>query len=137
MPGGLSKTTKTISRDNRSPGRDMNPGPPEYEAALTTRPRHWAVKMSMVILWVVTPYGLCTYEHFGETYCLHLQGWKNIGRMEKSGDWKSEVSDVKNRCQLPTYHRNKSEVLVVTTFRCICQMCTLSIFFPTHNAIFR
>jgi hypothetical protein len=28
------------SQDNRSPGRDFSPGPPEYEAGvLTTRPR--------------------------------------------------------------------------------------------------
>jgi hypothetical protein len=37
---GLRKTKKIISQDNRSPGRDLNPGPPEYEAGmLTTRPR--------------------------------------------------------------------------------------------------
>jgi hypothetical protein len=38
---GLRKTTKHLSQDSRSPGRDLNPGPPEYEAGvLTTRSRH-------------------------------------------------------------------------------------------------
>jgi hypothetical protein len=37
---GLRKTTKSRSQDKRSPGRDLNPRPPEYEAGvLTTRPR--------------------------------------------------------------------------------------------------
>jgi hypothetical protein len=36
---GLMKTTKTISQDNRYPGRDLNLGTPEYEAgAVITRP---------------------------------------------------------------------------------------------------
>jgi hypothetical protein len=36
----LSKTTKILSQDSRSPGRDFNPGPPEYKVgALTTRSR--------------------------------------------------------------------------------------------------
>jgi hypothetical protein len=34
------ENTKILSQDNRSPGRDLNPVPPEYEAGvLTTRPR--------------------------------------------------------------------------------------------------
>jgi hypothetical protein len=34
------KTTRNLSQDSRSPGQDLNPGPPEYEARdLTTRPR--------------------------------------------------------------------------------------------------
>jgi hypothetical protein len=37
---GLRKATKNFSQDSRSPGRDLNSGPPEYEAGmLTTRPR--------------------------------------------------------------------------------------------------
>jgi hypothetical protein len=36
----LKKTTKTLSKDSRSPGSDLIPGPPEYEeGVLTTRPR--------------------------------------------------------------------------------------------------
>jgi hypothetical protein len=35
---GLRRATKTLNRDSRSPGRDMKPRPPEYEAqVLTTR----------------------------------------------------------------------------------------------------
>jgi hypothetical protein len=33
---GLSKTTKTLSWDSRSPGLGLNPGPLEYEGVLTT-----------------------------------------------------------------------------------------------------
>jgi hypothetical protein len=40
---GLRRTTKNFSQDNRSPGQDLNPGPPEYEAGVyTTRPRRSA-----------------------------------------------------------------------------------------------
>jgi hypothetical protein len=36
-----------------------------------------AVKMSMLVLWVVTPFRLAgRYRRFGETYCLHLKGCK-------------------------------------------------------------
>jgi hypothetical protein len=28
----LRKTTKTLSKDSRSPGGRLNPGPPEYDA---------------------------------------------------------------------------------------------------------
>jgi hypothetical protein len=31
---GLRITTKNLSHDSRSPGRDINPGPPEYEAGV-------------------------------------------------------------------------------------------------------
>jgi hypothetical protein len=38
---GLRKITKYLSQDSRSPGRHLNRGPAEYEAAaLTTRPQH-------------------------------------------------------------------------------------------------
>jgi hypothetical protein len=36
----LKKTSKSLSHDGRYPGRDLNPGPPEYEGVLTTPPRH-------------------------------------------------------------------------------------------------
>jgi hypothetical protein len=36
---GLKKTMKDLSQDSRSPGRDLNSGPPEYEGVLDTRPR--------------------------------------------------------------------------------------------------
>jgi hypothetical protein len=36
----LKKITKKLSQDSLSPGRDLNPGPPEHEArVLITRPR--------------------------------------------------------------------------------------------------
>jgi hypothetical protein len=38
---GLRKTTQNLTQDSRSPGRDLNLGPPKYEAlVLTTRLRH-------------------------------------------------------------------------------------------------
>jgi hypothetical protein len=30
----LKKTTKTFDQDNRPQGRDLNPGPPKYEAGV-------------------------------------------------------------------------------------------------------
>jgi hypothetical protein len=33
---GLRKTTKSLSQDSRSPGRDLNLGPPKYEAGVLT-----------------------------------------------------------------------------------------------------
>jgi hypothetical protein len=34
--GGTEETTKSVSQDIRSPGRDLNPEPPEYEAEVLT-----------------------------------------------------------------------------------------------------
>jgi K+-transporting ATPase c subunit len=40
---GRTKRNHEKHQDGRSQGRDLNPGPPEYEAGvLTTRPRHSA-----------------------------------------------------------------------------------------------
>jgi hypothetical protein len=36
---GLRITKITRSQDSRASGRDLNPGTPEYEGVLTTRPR--------------------------------------------------------------------------------------------------
>jgi hypothetical protein len=44
---GLRKTTRNLSQKSRSPGRDLNPEPPVYEAGvLNTRPRH------SVLMWM-------------------------------------------------------------------------------------
>jgi hypothetical protein len=42
LPGGTEENhEKTFSHDSQSPGWDLNPGPPEYEAGvLTSRPWH-------------------------------------------------------------------------------------------------
>jgi hypothetical protein len=41
LPRGTEKTTKIVGQDIRSLGRDFNPRPPEYEAAmLTSRALH-------------------------------------------------------------------------------------------------
>jgi hypothetical protein len=40
LPGGTEENHENLRQGIWSPGRDMNPGPPEYEAGvLTTRPR--------------------------------------------------------------------------------------------------
>jgi hypothetical protein len=40
LPGGTEKNYENLRQDSRSPGRDLNPWPSEYEAGLlTTRPR--------------------------------------------------------------------------------------------------
>jgi hypothetical protein len=48
-PEELWKTTTNLSQNSLSPGRDFNPGPPEYEAGvLTTRPRR-SVKVMHIL----------------------------------------------------------------------------------------
>jgi hypothetical protein len=38
LPGGTEENDENLSQNCRSPGRDLSPGPPEYEAGvLTTR----------------------------------------------------------------------------------------------------
>jgi hypothetical protein len=44
-----------------------------------------AMKMPLLIFWIVTPYGLVDrYQHFRETYFLHLQAsrWRQYVRYE-------------------------------------------------------
>jgi hypothetical protein len=70
----LKKTTKDLSQDSRSPDRDFNPGPPEYEAGMLTMRFGHALKMTMLFFHVVTQ---CRhvggYQHFEVTYCLMPQ----------------------------------------------------------------
>jgi hypothetical protein len=60
IPEETGKTTKTPSQYSR----DLNPGPPEYEGVLTTRPQRsvpdvlTAGKMSVLVLRVVRSCGL-------------------------------------------------------------------------------
>jgi hypothetical protein len=39
LPGGTEGNYEKNSHDSQSPGQDMNPGPPGYEAGLLTIPR--------------------------------------------------------------------------------------------------
>jgi hypothetical protein len=40
LPGGTEENHEHLNLDSLSPCRDLNPGPPEYEAGLlTTQPR--------------------------------------------------------------------------------------------------
>jgi hypothetical protein len=44
LPEGTETTTKNLSRYSRSPGRDLKPGPSEYEAGvLPTQPRRLVI----------------------------------------------------------------------------------------------
>jgi hypothetical protein len=44
----LRTITKNLSQDNWSPGRDLNPGHPEYEAGVpTSRPRRSVFKVGI------------------------------------------------------------------------------------------
>jgi hypothetical protein len=50
---GLGKATKTFSQYSRSPGQDLNPGHPEYEGVLTTRPRRSVTHLINFLLTVL------------------------------------------------------------------------------------
>jgi hypothetical protein len=43
---GLRETKKNLSRDSRSPARDLNPGPVEYEAGVLPTPLRRPVTVS-------------------------------------------------------------------------------------------
>jgi hypothetical protein len=51
---GLRETTKNLSQDSRSPDRDINPGPPEYEGVLTIRSQR-SVTLRCVWWWRIAP----------------------------------------------------------------------------------
>jgi hypothetical protein len=48
----LRKTTKNHNRDRRSPGRELNPEPPEYEGVRSRVLT--AASMKMRVLWDIT-----------------------------------------------------------------------------------
>jgi hypothetical protein len=51
--GGTEKNTKNLSQDCRSPGRDLNKGPPEFEARmLTSRPQRSAL-IIIINIWLL------------------------------------------------------------------------------------
>jgi hypothetical protein len=56
----LRKTTKHVSHNSRSPDRDLNPEPPEYEVGkLTTQPQrsvHGHMRIQVQILNFHNPY---------------------------------------------------------------------------------
>jgi hypothetical protein len=37
IPGGTEENHENLSQNSQSPGRDLNPGPPKYEAGVLTR----------------------------------------------------------------------------------------------------
>jgi hypothetical protein len=48
---GLRKTKINLDQDSRSPGRNLNLGPPEYEAGiLTTRPRRSVMFLEKLVV---------------------------------------------------------------------------------------
>jgi hypothetical protein len=61
---GLWKTTKNLRQDSWSPSRDLNPGPPEYEAGLLTTRQRSERNVLNIGLWY---YGYCTFGFFYRT----------------------------------------------------------------------
>jgi hypothetical protein len=50
----LREATRNLSQDSRSPGRDLNPGPPKYEAHFpTTRPRRTILRYHVPFCYVL------------------------------------------------------------------------------------
>jgi hypothetical protein len=47
---GSEKTHENLSQDSQSPGRDFNPGPPEYEAGVLTARTRRSVKRRIIDL---------------------------------------------------------------------------------------
>jgi hypothetical protein len=53
---GLSKTTKILSQDSRSPCRGLNVGSPEYQAeVLAARPRRSVIVFDLTFLVIFEP----------------------------------------------------------------------------------
>jgi hypothetical protein len=48
---GLRKTTKSLSQGTLSPNRDLNPGPPDYEAGILTARRLRSALQLLNMLW--------------------------------------------------------------------------------------
>jgi hypothetical protein len=57
-PGRVEESRENIRQDSRSAGRDLNPGPPDYEAGMfLTRPRRSATALlPLACTWDVVPY---------------------------------------------------------------------------------
>jgi hypothetical protein len=60
---GLRKTMKNLSQDSRSPGRDLNPGHPEYEAGVLTI--RYLMNVFAALLAVMLIY--CRYNIFSQS----------------------------------------------------------------------
>jgi hypothetical protein len=84
---GLRKTTKNLSQDILSPGRDLNPGLTEYESeVLTTRPLNsvsrvmsWPICSSFLSLFLIfneKPSGGCNFFWFERSF-FQWNGMKN------------------------------------------------------------
>jgi hypothetical protein len=71
----LRKSLKTLSQDSRSPGRDLNPGPPEYEAGvLTTRQR----RSVLIYIYVCYSMGHSAAVSFSRSVPLHSITWLRL-----------------------------------------------------------
>jgi hypothetical protein len=60
---GLGETTRNLSQDNRSPGGDLNPGPPEYEARVLSCRRWRSLAAELSKTFLRTAYGKESYTH--------------------------------------------------------------------------
>jgi hypothetical protein len=51
-----------------------------------------AVRMLMLVFWVVTPCGrVSRYQRFRGTYCLHVQGWYLPTSPHSVTTWKTDI----------------------------------------------
>jgi hypothetical protein len=59
MPVGAEKNIKTFSQYTRCPCRNLNPGPPEREGILTTRPRRSCSSLAVTLPFDIKFYTGC------------------------------------------------------------------------------
>jgi hypothetical protein len=120
---GLRKTTKPLSRDSRSPGRDLNPGPPEYEGVLITRPRRsvWSYRLQ-------SKYEIESMSPFCDD---HLK-YKETAEILCNNSWYRILLSSRF---LPSCHSvtgNPSDVIQTLIYVNRC----LSLSFNTHSSVF-
>jgi hypothetical protein len=118
---GLRETTKNLSQDSRSPGRDLNPKPPEYESGmLTTRPLRcfiWTILYCLIaVVLIMTPCGLPgDYQRFVGSSCLHIQS-RNADKCSRWHDYFKKILSIlsqKNDACYMSAHTNSRT--------CVCE----------------
>jgi hypothetical protein len=61
-PGGTEENNENLSQDSRSPGRDLNPGPHEYEVVVLSA---WSVTthVGLYAMWMLCSSGFNQIKH--------------------------------------------------------------------------
>jgi hypothetical protein len=66
--------TKDLSQDNRSPGRDLSPGPPEYETGVfTIQPRRSVLSFKLFSVYTRSDSKSINFKRQG--FSKHNAGW--------------------------------------------------------------